>query len=29
MSDLGWPLQRAALIHAGAVAIVDGERTVT
>jgi long-chain acyl-CoA synthetase len=29
MSDLGWPLQRAALVHADAAAIVDGERTVT
>jgi long-chain acyl-CoA synthetase len=29
MSDLGRPLQRAAQAHAGAVAVVDGERSVT
>jgi long-chain acyl-CoA synthetase len=29
MSDLSWPLQRAALVHGDAVAVVDGERTLT
>ena len=29
MSDLSWPLQRAARLFAGDVAVVDGERSVT
>ena len=29
MSDLGWPLQRAAALHADATAVIDGERRVT
>jgi len=29
MSDLGWPLQRAVALHAGATAVIDGERRVT
>src|SRR3954447_19107977 len=27
--DLGWPLHHAAALHAGAEAIVDGDRTIT
>ena len=29
MSDLSWPLQRAARLFAGDVAVVEGERSVT
>jgi long-chain acyl-CoA synthetase len=29
MSDLSWPLQRAARLCAGDVAVIDGERSVT
>ena len=29
MSDLSWPLERAARLYAGDVAVVDGERSVT
>jgi long-chain acyl-CoA synthetase len=29
MSDLGWPLHRAARLYAGHVAVVEGERRVT
>ena len=29
MSDLGWPLQRAVALHAGATAVIDGERRVS
>ena len=27
--DLSWPLERAALVHGDAVAVVDGERSLT
>jgi non-ribosomal peptide synthetase component F len=29
MSDLSWPLQRAAQLFAGDIAVVSGERTLT
>ena len=27
--DLSWPLERAALVHGDAVAVVDGERSLS
>ena len=29
MSDLSWPLERAALVHGGRTAVVDGERSLS
>jgi len=29
MSDLGWPLQRAAALHPNATAVIDSERRVS